>query len=91
MKIIHMTLKKKWFDMILSGEKSEEYRTMKSYWQTRLDGGYDAICFKNGYASSAPKFVIELKKIRGGLGKEEWGAPVGKQVYILELGKIIRN
>jgi hypothetical protein len=26
MKILHLTLNKKWFDMILLGEKKEEYR-----------------------------------------------------------------
>lgn len=36
MKILHLTLKKKWFDMILSGEKKEEYREFKAYWIKRL-------------------------------------------------------
>ena len=36
MKVLKMTLKKKWFDMILSGEKTEEYREIKQYWKTRL-------------------------------------------------------
>ena len=36
MKILHLTLKKKWFDMILSGEKKEEYREIKPYWIVRL-------------------------------------------------------
>ena len=31
-----LTLKKKWFDMILSGVKTEEYREMKPYWETRF-------------------------------------------------------
>lgn len=31
-----MTLKKKWFDMILSGIKTEEYREMKPYWEKRF-------------------------------------------------------
>ncbi len=29
-------IKKKWFDMELSGEKPEEYREIKPYWITRL-------------------------------------------------------
>ena len=29
MKTLHLNLKKKWFDMILSGEKKEEYREIK--------------------------------------------------------------
>lgn len=36
MKVLHLTLKKKWFDMIASGEKKEEYREIKGYWQQRL-------------------------------------------------------
>lgn len=35
-KTLHITLKKKWFDMILSGEKKEEYREIKEYWINRL-------------------------------------------------------
>lgn len=36
MKILHLTLKKQWFDMIKSGEKKEEYREVKEYWIIRL-------------------------------------------------------
>ncbi|MEL7191479.1 MAG: ASCH domain-containing protein [Bacteroidota bacterium] len=46
-KTLHLTLKKKWFCMIKSGEKKEEYREIKKYWASRLlhniplyDGGY---------------------------------------------------
>lgn len=35
-KILHLTLKKKWFDMIKSGLKTEEYREIKDYWVRRL-------------------------------------------------------
>lgn len=35
-KTLHLTLKKKWFDMIASGEKKEEYREIKPYWVNRL-------------------------------------------------------
>jgi hypothetical protein len=38
MKVLHLTLKKKWFDMIASGEKKEEYREIKKYWAVRLCG-----------------------------------------------------
>jgi len=38
MKTLHLTLKKKWFDMIESGEKLEEYREIKPYWVQRLMG-----------------------------------------------------
>lgn len=36
MSILKLTLEKKWFDMILSGNKPEEYRAVKDYWVRRL-------------------------------------------------------
>lgn len=36
METLHLTLKKKWFDMILSGYKKEEYRELKDYWCNRF-------------------------------------------------------
>lgn len=36
MKILDLVLKGKWYDMIASGEKREEYREIKSYWIKRL-------------------------------------------------------
>lgn len=36
MKVLHLTLKKKWFDLIASGKKKEEYREIKPYWINRL-------------------------------------------------------
>ncbi|MCI8993149.1 MAG: ASCH domain-containing protein [Eubacterium sp.] len=31
-----LTIKKKWFDMILSREKKEDYREIKTYYETRF-------------------------------------------------------
>ena len=36
MKHLVLPIKKKWYDMILSGEKKEEYREMKDYYRTRF-------------------------------------------------------
>jgi len=90
MRILHLTLKKKWFDMIASGEKREEYREMKPYWHKRLNNkSYDAIHFRNGYSKDAPNMLVELKEICSSLGIIEWGAPDKEPVYILKLGKIL--
>lgn len=89
MNILHLTLKKEWFDMIASGEKKEEYREMKPYWNKRLLGKkFDVIQFKNGYSKDAPCMRVEVKELCSGLGIIEWGAPVGKPVFILRLGKV---
>lgn len=36
MKTLHLVLTAKWYDMIASGEKKEEYREIKPYWVNRL-------------------------------------------------------
>ena len=36
MKTLDLVLKGKWYDMIASGEKTEEYREIKPYWEKRL-------------------------------------------------------
>lgn len=38
-----LPIKKKWFDMILSGEKNEEYREIKPYYESRLQSLFGAI------------------------------------------------
>ena len=93
MKILHMTLKKKWFDLIRSGKKTIEYREIKPYWRARLIGkDFDAIEFRNGYGKNKPSFIIELKKI----GVETLFFSIanfdkGQRVYALHLGKVISS
>lgn len=38
-----LPIKKRWFDMILSGEKKEEYRDIKEYYETRFQNLFGAI------------------------------------------------
>lgn len=38
--ILHLILKSKWFDMIESGKKTEEYRDFTPYWSNRLINKY---------------------------------------------------
>lgn len=35
-KVLTLTVSKQWFDMIVAGEKTEEYREIKKYWGSRL-------------------------------------------------------
>ena len=104
MKTLHLTLKKKWFDMILSGEKKEEYRQIKPYWLTRfkyrcnnldmmheLNYSYTHIIFKNGYSKNAPTILIELDDIGFGKAKPEWSDNWQGDVFVIKLGKIIET
>lgn len=98
MKVLHLTLKKKWFDLIEKGVKKEEYREMKPYWTKRLfnDLGnrfeskeYDCIRFRNGYSKDAPTMDVEFKGVRRDLGIKQWGAIPGEVYYVISLGKIL--
>lgn len=35
-KVLTLTISKQWFDMIVAGKKTEEYREIKPYWVARL-------------------------------------------------------
>lgn len=41
--MLTLPIRKKWFDMILSGEKKEEYREIKEYYETRFQNLFGAI------------------------------------------------
>lgn len=94
MKTLHLSLKAKWYEMIERGEKKEEYREIKPYWIKRLgvEGrligfkNYDIVKFSFGYTRRI--MLFEIKNIRRGVGKPEWGAP-NYEVIIIELGRKI--
>lgn len=93
-KTLHLTLKKKWFDMTLALIKKEEYREIKPYWTKRLMNGilfkeFDTIKFKNGYASDAPEFTIEHLGIEIREGNSQWGAIPCKKYFVLKHGEIL--
>lgn len=94
-RILYLTLKRKWFKMILEGIKKEEYREIKPYWTKRLknflkENPFDYIIFRNGYSYDAPSLKIELLKIEFGVSKAQWSDKVEK-CYVLHLGKIINK
>lgn len=95
--MLTLPIKKKWFDMILSGEKQEEYREITTYYQVRFANlwKFDAfngsaireIRFRNGYSSNSPSFVAKCT-LRTGTGNLKWGAEPGKKYYILKIHEI---
>ena len=48
MKILDLPLKAKWYDMIESGAKGEEYRIIKPYWCKRLSHCETTLCWMRG-------------------------------------------
>ncbi len=103
-KILHLNLKKKWFDLILSGEKTEEYREIKPYFEKRFKPHSHVhigrtwypcsmvqILFSNGYAKGRRQMLVDIKGIRfNSTGKAEWGAEKDQTYFVLELGNVTR-
>lgn len=95
--MLTLPIKKRWFDMILSGVKTEEYREMTPYYQVRFENLWKLdqfngsaireIWFRNGYSGDSPSFVAKCT-LRTGDGKAEWGAEPGKQYYVLKIHEI---
>ena len=76
-KILHLNLYRKYFDAIVNGTKTIEYRDKTDYWKKRIEGReYDIIKFRNVYTKNAPTMLVEYK-----------GYNIGKE-YELKLGKV---
>lgn len=106
MDVVKLTLKKKWFDMILSGEKTEEYRELKDYWNSRLNRLYptafsgetfhpnvEAIHFFNGqcFSKKYPNFIIEFKSAEITTGNPDWGAVQNEKYHVIRLGRVLSS
>jgi len=92
--ILHLVLKKKWFDMIASGEKTVEYRKFSQYWIDRISGK-KVVVFHLGYTRKI--IIFELKNVivhlknfhqetHEDLRKPEWGF-TEEDMFLLVLGK----
>jgi hypothetical protein len=89
-RVLRLTLKKRWFDMIASGEKKEEYREIKDWIISRLHGkSYDVVEFSNGYGAHVPKITVEYLGWGNGIGRAEWGATPMKPTIIIRLGRVL--
>jgi len=88
--MLTLPIKKKWFDMIVSGEKKEEYREIKQYYQSRFNKYIQSgtkIRFRNGYGNDSPSCICDVS-ISFGEGESKWGASEGKMYYVLSLHEV---
>ena len=85
-----LPIKKKWFDMIKSGEKKEEYRELKEYYFSRFgklgigDNKIHEILFRNGYGKDKPTIKCKVK-IYMDYGNTKWGAEIGQTYFVLRI------
>lgn len=88
-----LPIKKIWFDMIVSGDKKEEYREIKPYYDSRFGKFFAApddkamIVFRNGYSAKSPA-AEAVCRLRKGKGRPEWGAEPGVDYYILDIHEV---
>jgi len=60
---LHLSIYKKWFDEILSGNKKTEYRDIKPYYDKLLSKKYTEVKLVNGYGAKRPYVVVAVMKI----------------------------
>ena len=66
MKILHLNVKKEYFDDFLNGKKLFEYRLVNRYWINRLlKVHYDFIYYKCGYPKNGDMSKIRVIPYRG--------------------------
>ena len=64
MALLKVTIKRKWLDLILNGQKPIEYREKKPHWIARIEGkNIDKIAMRNGYRADSPLAVFKVEKI----------------------------
>lgn len=92
--VLPLVLKGKWFDMIASGEKREEYREAKPYWDKRICGwmageGCGVVAFSRGYVKPDLFFRCDYCFCRdGGEANRDWGEP-NTAHWVIGLGERI--
>ena len=88
--MLTLPIKKKWFDMIKSGEKKEEYREITKYYGSRFgklgvgDNSIHEILLRNGYSKTSPTIKCKVT-IDINYGYTGWGAEIGKTYFVLKI------
>ena len=89
--MLTLPIKKKWFDMIKSGEKKEEYREIKPYYTSRFEkylldkeNKPFEILLRNGYGKDKPTIKC-LVNINIDYGFVDWNARPFEIYYVLKI------
>ena len=102
-RILHLSLKKQPFEVMVKGEKKEEYRKDTKWIRSRLFDkqgfwrDYDYVKFVNGYGSDKPYFIVSFlgAKQNKNISKESIHFSNGLRVdiensdFIISTGNII--
>ena len=81
-KVLHLVLKKKYFERIYNKTKKVEYRDLTPYWSKRLEGkDFTHIKFQLAYSKNPPTMLVEVLD-------ENIVDYKNKKSYAFDLGKI---
>lgn len=83
-------IKRKWQNMIRSGDKKEEYRAISPYYDARLGpflGREITVRLRAGYARTSPTVEVTALVVKGE-GRPEWGATPGVKYYVLKIREV---
>lgn len=97
--MLTLPIKQKWFDMIVSGDKQEEYRAPSEYWRKRFvselvrqskQRGFNGlkVRIRAGYQKDADLAELTLSMITTGTGRPEWGAEPGVEYFVLHIKRV---
>ncbi len=84
--------------MIMSGEKTEEYREITPHYKSRFKnifcmhpyscipagGDTHEIMLRNGYSRKSPSGIVTVS-LSIKTGRPEWGAEQGKEYFVLKI------
>lgn len=99
--ILNLTIRRKWLDMIASGEKREEYRradnrqVARAYARAMRHGVPldPVVVLRAGYTMQSPALVVELADMTPRGAREvlhpEWGEERGVPRFVIELGRVL--
>ena len=99
--MLELVLKEKWYRMIESGEKTEEYRDIKPYWTKRLFDQktgklkHNRVRFSLAYGKNRLQMIFDIKGVYPGEPENltyaeqpgiYWIIKLGERVFIPKLG-----
>ena len=100
-RILHLTLKKEPFEVMITGEKDREFREKSDWITSRLfdrkgQKNYNYVKFTNGYGNDRPFFYAEFKGFDTVFGYQQtysngFCISTRDEMYMIRLGKILKH
>ena len=82
-KILHLVLKRKYWERIYNKTKLVEYRDFTSYWKKRIQGkNYTHILFQLAYSKNPPTMLVKIHDLNVIEYKDDLA-------YAFDLGEIV--